>query len=114
MHLAFAELGVRNLHRSVEWYRSVLGLRLELLDEPRGFALLRDERGAGIALKQGIPGGIRWQFEVPDLAAALEDFAGRGIESECGIKVSSEGYRRAVLRDPDGNAVSLFDWHPCG
>jgi catechol 2,3-dioxygenase-like lactoylglutathione lyase family enzyme len=114
MNLAFAELGVRNLAISLAWYRSVLGLTLELHDEPRGFALLKDDSGSKMALKQGPPGAIRWQFEVPNLDAAIADLASKGIALESGIQASAEGYRRAVLRDPDGNAVALFDWHPCG
>jgi hypothetical protein len=26
------------------------------------------------------------------------------------VKVSSEGYRRALLRDPDGHRLSLWAW----
>ena len=114
MNLAFAELGVQNLSRSLEWYCSVLGLVLELHDDARGFALLRDDRGAKIALKEGLPGSIRWQFEVPDLVKSLHELAAKGVVPENEMKTSEEGYRRVVLRDPDGNPVSLFDWHPCG
>jgi len=114
MKFAFAELGVRNLPISSAWYRAALGLTVEHLDEPKGFALLSDGHGQRIALKEGVPGSIRWQFEVTNLDGELARLAAAGFHPESDIQTSAEGYRRATFRDPDGNAVALFEWLPCG
>jgi len=114
MKFAFAELGVRNLPISSAWYLTALGLAVEHLDEPKGFALLNDGHGQRIALKEGVPGSIRWQFEVTNLDGELARLAAAGFHPESDIQTSVEGYRRATFRDPDGNAVALFEWLPCG
>lgn len=106
MELAFVELGVRNLEISLRWYERALGLTAELLDEAHGFAMLH---GGMFALKQGVPGSVRLQFEVADLDTERLRLAELGIASEGDIKTSEEGYRRATYRDPDGNSVALFE-----
>ena len=102
------ELRVADLAASVAWYRDRLGLRVELLDAANGFALLGGEGGGRLALKAGppAPGGVALHFEVADLAAALA----RAGAAEAPVKESWEGYREAVIRDPDGYAVGLFGW----
>jgi catechol 2,3-dioxygenase-like lactoylglutathione lyase family enzyme len=104
VRLHFVELRVRDWAASLAWYRDVLGLEVELRDEPNRFALLT----AGVcrvALKAGepTPGGVLLAFEVERLSrfAALSD----------DVKTSEEGYRRLLLRDPDGYAVTLFEWN---
>lgn len=109
--LFFVELAVADLDRSLAWYEQGLGLtRLPPLEEPH-FALL----GTGntrLALKAGrpAPGGVLLSFRVDDLDAEVARLAERGILPVDGVKLSPEGYRRARLVDPDGHAVTLFEW----
>jgi hypothetical protein len=76
-----------------------------------GFALF----AAGpsrVALKAGEPhpGGAMLAFEVDQLDAWLVRLARHGVAPEGPVKTSPEGYCRALLRDPDGHEVSLFEW----
>jgi catechol 2,3-dioxygenase-like lactoylglutathione lyase family enzyme len=105
MRLHFVELQVRDWAASLVWYRETLGLEVLLTDTAASFALLRAGTGR-LALKAGTPspGGVLLALEVDDLSPwqsrlALED-----------VKTSPEGYRRAKLTDPDGYAISLFEW----
>jgi predicted enzyme related to lactoylglutathione lyase len=108
--LSFTELTVADWPAAVAWYRDVLGLTVELRDEAGRFALLR-AGGGRLALKAGTPqpGTVLLAFAVDDLAAELECLAGRGVYPEGPVKASAEGYRRALLRDPDGHRLCLFD-----
>jgi catechol 2,3-dioxygenase-like lactoylglutathione lyase family enzyme len=102
---------VSDLPRSIAWYSDVLGLKLTLLDDANGFALLEGAPGR-ISLKRGTPkaGEVRLHFEVGDLDAELVRIAAFGFVPVSAIKSSDEGYRRAVLHDPDGHEVALFEW----
>ena len=101
---------VSDLSASIAWYGTALGLKLALLDEANGFALLEGDAGR-ISLKRGQPrpGGCRLIFEVRDLAGELSRL---GVPAE--VKTSEEGYRSALLHDPDGNEIALFEWLPKG
>jgi catechol 2,3-dioxygenase-like lactoylglutathione lyase family enzyme len=108
MRLYMAELAVRDLAASLHFYRDRLGLPVELLDEANGFALLH--AGGRLALKHGTPGGgVTVHLEVADLGAEVTR-----LGESADIKASPEGYRRAVLRDPDGYRVVLFEWSARG
>jgi catechol 2,3-dioxygenase-like lactoylglutathione lyase family enzyme len=109
--LYLVELTVRDWPASVDWYRNVLGLQLVMRVDADRFALFR----AGptrLALKAGEPrpGTTLLTFEVRNLAAQLERLAAHGVAPEGTVKASPEGYRRALLRDPDGYRLSLFEW----
>lgn len=109
--LYFVELTVRDYARSVAWYRDVLGLELLLSDEGRRWAMFA--AGAGrVAVKEGeaAAGAALLAFEVDDLDAQLERLRQQGVAPEGEVTTSPEGYRRARLRDPDGHAISLFEW----
>jgi catechol 2,3-dioxygenase-like lactoylglutathione lyase family enzyme len=104
MRVYMVELAVADPAASLRFYRDRLGLPVELHDEVNGFALLT--AGGRLALKRGTPGGgATVHLEVADLEAEL---ARLGEPAE--VKASAEGYRRAVLRDPDGYRVVLFAW----
>lgn len=112
MTLYMVEIAAADFDASVTWYRDVLQLVVELIDERNRFALLRGESGGRLAIKQGVPvrDGVRLHFLVPDLVAALDRLHELRIAIEEPPKASSEGYRRAVILDPDGNPISLFEW----
>ena len=107
MNLYFVELQVREWSVSLQWYREVLRLELLHSDEAARFALLRAGQ-ARLSLKAGTPqpGGVLLSFEVE----ALEPWLKRLGSLE--VKSSPEGYRRARLLDPDGYAITLFEWLP--
>ena len=55
------------------------------------------------------PGGWnRIVLQVPDLAAAVDALRGRGVRFLNEI-VTSVGVRQALLEDPSGNPVELFE-----
>lgn len=112
MTLFMTELPVAGFPASVAWYRDRLGLRVELTDEPRRFALLAAADGGRLALKAGdpTPGGVTVHFRVSDLAAELARLAAAGVSPVSPVREDAEGYRRAVLADPDGYRVVLFEW----
>jgi catechol 2,3-dioxygenase-like lactoylglutathione lyase family enzyme len=120
MTLHMIELTVADVARSVAWYQGVCRLTVARTDEPNGFVLFSreaasssNEAACGFALKQGTPpavGGVRLHFLVADLNAELDRLAARGVHPESALKTSPEGYRRAAFRDPDGHAVTLFEW----
>lgn len=106
---------VSDLSASIAWYTEVVGLKLTLLDEANGFALLEGAAGR-ISLKRGtpIPGGVRMHFEVDNLDAELTRLEALGASPVSDIKTSAEGYRRALLCDPDGYEIALFEWVKSG
>jgi len=114
--LYMVELTVSELSAGVAWYCGAVGLSLTLLDEAKGFALLEGDAGS-LSLKRGAPrpGGCRLMYEVPDLDAELTRLEAVGVRVASPVKASAEGYRRALLHDPDGNEVAMFEWvgaHP--
>jgi catechol 2,3-dioxygenase-like lactoylglutathione lyase family enzyme len=102
------EIAVADFDASLAWYRDRLGLQVEHLDAANRFVLLRAEGGGRLALKAGTPSpdGVILHFEVRNLDAELVRFD--AITEP--LKASDEGYRRAVVRDPDGYVVGLFEW----
>ncbi len=109
--LFMIELTVADWEQALVWYRDGLDLAVALLDRTRQFALL--EAGAvRLSLKAGVPtpGGVTLYFEVADLQGELDRLHAQGIHPSSPIKTSNEGYRRVLLRDPDGYTVGLFDW----
>ena len=102
------ELTVANLGQAVDWYVEVLGLKVELLDQPRGFALLNATSGR-IALKEGSgsrpTGGVRLAFEVADIIAESRRLNITEVVDD------PEGFRSFQMVDPDGNPITLFAWN---
>ncbi len=110
MDLFLTELETGDWSASVAWYRDVLGLLPEQIDTANCYVLFR--AGASrLALKAGNPrpGGVRLYFQVADLDGELTRLATLGVPPEGEIKVSSEGYRRAIVHDPDGYDIGLFE-----
>ena len=108
--LAFIELTVTDWPKALAWYRDVLGLTLRMQDLAGRFALF--DTGAGsLALKEGTaePGTVLLSFAVDDLDAELRQLADRSVLPEGPVKVSGEGYRRAIVRDMDGYRICLFE-----
>ena len=97
----------------VEWYRSVLGLRVLVRVVDDGYALLDagDTRLAILGRDTAGEASGRWSlgFEVADLDAIHARLAAAGAECTP-PKQHAEGFREVVATDPDGNRVRLFAW----
>jgi catechol 2,3-dioxygenase-like lactoylglutathione lyase family enzyme len=113
-----AFVGVRDPERAKTFYRDTLGL--ELVNEQLPFALVFDAHGImlRVSIVQEVAAApytvLGW--EVPDIAAAVKELAGAGVEferyekmkqDELGIWTSPSGARIAWFKDPDGNLLSL-------
>jgi catechol 2,3-dioxygenase-like lactoylglutathione lyase family enzyme len=107
------ELRTTRWQQMVEWYRSVLGLRVLVRVVDDGYALIEagETRLALISRpSNGEPSG-RWSlgFEVYDLeqaAARLEAAGSRYTQP----RRHAEGFQEIVTTDPDGNSIRLFAW----
>jgi catechol 2,3-dioxygenase-like lactoylglutathione lyase family enzyme len=109
--LYMVELIVADWSRSLRWYCEVLGLQPALTVEADRFAMFETD-GLRLALKEGEVrvGSIHLTFKVDALDAQLARLATLGVKPEGDVKQSPEGYRRVLLRDPDGHLLSLFEW----
>src|SRR4051812_37396147 len=109
--LAFVQLAVADWPRALAWYRDVLGLEVLMCVESDHFALLRSGLGR-LALKEGQPlaGSVQLTFEATDLEATATALTSQGATLAAPVKVSPEGYRRVLLRDPEGYLLCLFEW----
>jgi catechol 2,3-dioxygenase-like lactoylglutathione lyase family enzyme len=106
-----------DLGRARGFYADVLGLAV--LDETP-FAVLLDGLGAQLRVTL-VEEHVRAPYtvlgwEVPDIAAAVADLAGRGVEftrypgmdqDELGVWTAPGGAKVAWFLDPDGNNLSL-------
>jgi catechol 2,3-dioxygenase-like lactoylglutathione lyase family enzyme len=110
---------VADLDAAVAFYRDDLGFDEELRPAPsfamlyRGdLRLLLSVPGRAHALPDGTlpdPGGWnRIVVEVPDLGAAVQALRARGVRFRHEI-VTAVGVRQALLEDPSGNPVELFE-----
>jgi catechol 2,3-dioxygenase-like lactoylglutathione lyase family enzyme len=110
-------LFVRELARSIAFYRDILGLGE--VDMGRGSAVL--SRGeARILLKrvtdlQPVDRRIvHLNLEVPDVHAAYEELRAKGVQFVHKPRVVSQGEQlelwAATFRDPDGHAIALTRW----
>jgi len=105
LHL-FAGLRVRDFHAARPWYEQLLGEptffphareAVWTLAEHRSVYVVEDADGAGTSVAT---------IFVDDLDAYLAAIAARGLEPD-GIETYSNGVRKAVYRDPDGNELGF-------
>jgi catechol 2,3-dioxygenase-like lactoylglutathione lyase family enzyme len=110
---------VADLDAAVAFYRDDLGFDEELRPAPTFAMLYRSDLrlllsvpGRTHALPDGtLPDAGGWNrivIQVPDLAAAVKALRGRGVRFRHEI-VTSVGVRQALLEDPSGNPVELFE-----
>lgn len=114
---------VDDVAAAVSFYTDQLGFETRMLPGP-GFAMLQRGSlrlllnsplgggGAGQAMPDGsvpAPGGWnRFQLEVDDLDATVTALQAAGTQLR-GALVSGRGGRQALLCDPAGNLVELFE-----
>jgi catechol 2,3-dioxygenase-like lactoylglutathione lyase family enzyme len=111
---------VDEVDAAVDFYEGLLGFTVEMRPGPGFAALSRDglrlllnapgAGGAGIAGgEEPRPGGWnRFQIEVDDLASEVERLRGLGARFR-GDTVEGRGGRQALLEDPAGNPIELFE-----
>lgn len=121
MKLAIFERRAHDWEALVNWYRDVLGLKVLMRVEADGYAML-EAGGVHLAIKQAAAGtnghtnghtngdGSRLYFAVEDLEAELRRLSDLGVPLVKPLKVTPENYRRAVIADPEGQRICLFDW----
>jgi catechol 2,3-dioxygenase-like lactoylglutathione lyase family enzyme len=118
-HDAAAMIPTKDLEKSRRWYEDVLGFKA-VVDDPNGISYrtgggvfnLYPTQFAGTAQHTL----IGWQ--VPDISAAVDELAGKGVEFEQydmeGLKTDAKGIasfgeeKGAWFKDPDGNILSLW------
>lgn len=112
---------VEDVARAVAFYRDHLGFDVEMHPAP-GFAMLRrgDLRlllnapgagGAGRASDGATPepgGWNRFQLTETDLDTTVQRLRDTGTQFRSGI-VDGQGGRQALVADPSGNVVELFE-----
>ena len=99
---------VRELEPARRFYEEVLGLALLFRDGDRFCAF--DAGGVRIALAAGaedVAGATAVAYKVRDLTAAIAALEAAGAERVRGPEEGAHE-RRAVLRDPAGNAFVLY------
>ena len=116
--LAFhhAMIYVRDVGRSLAFYRDALGFRV-VEEFPGGYARLCAPSGTTtIALHTLLPGqsfapaneGMRLYFEVKALERFCAAMVARGVVFAQLPKSMPWGWKHAYLRDPDGHEISLY------
>jgi catechol 2,3-dioxygenase-like lactoylglutathione lyase family enzyme len=114
---------VLDLDPAVAFYRDLLGFEVELQPSPNFAMLYRGElrlllsvpggsSGGGAPLADGTrpaPGGWnRFAIQVGDLGEAVNDLTSRG-GTFLGDIIVGVGVKQALLRDPDGNLIELYE-----
>lgn len=111
---------VDDVERAREFYGDKLGLRIEMLDEEHGLAMLKLAGGRDVLMY--LSGDMRpasytmLNFEVADIDAAVDQLLERGIALERyeGFEQDERGVARgpgpqiAWFRDPAGNILSVL------
>lgn len=106
-------LGVKEMARSVAFYRDRLGLAVKMSFE--GFTFL-DGGGVTLVLSEGlaraangpIAGATEVVFSVPDVRAAHQALLAKGLEFTIAPRQVSGPIWAANFRDPDGHGLSVF------
>ena len=117
---ATSGFAVKDLNEAREFYEGTLGLRVEVLDEENGVAMLRLAEGYQVFMylspDMTPPSYTMLNFEVDDVDAAVEGLSERGVDfqrydgfdhDEKGI-VRGPGPQIAWFEDPSGNTIAVM------
>lgn len=105
LHL-FAGLRVRDFAVARAWYWQLLGEPTFYPHATEAVWTLADDRSVYVVeAAEGAGGGVVTIF-VEDLDAQVAEIAARGLEP-AEHETYSNGVRKAVYRDPDGNEVGM-------
>ncbi len=110
--LSMVMLGVRDMEKSVSFYRDKLGIQVR--QQFPGFAFL-DTGSVSVILSEGlaknsanVAGATEVIFTVEDVRAAAETLEKKGIEFVQGPHHVNGPMWAANLHDPDGHLLTLF------
>jgi len=110
--VGYVMMPVRDLTRSLAFYRDTLGLSVRFAGDE--FAFL-DGGGVALALRKAadLPAtpteaSIEVVFEVEDIDAAYESLRSRGAPFRVAPRVATGDRHVADFRDPDGHVLSIF------
>ena len=113
MHIAYVNVFVRDLERSLEFYRDALGLAVERADDAHGYASLRAGAvnlglavvGDGDRALLGRHTGVG--LAVDDLEAEAQRLSALGVAMPMPPTRQPWGGFLALVADPDGNVLYL-------
>ena len=116
LRLAYVNVQVADLGRSVAFFRDAIGLPLAFSNVAHGYASFNTP-GAGFALAQAPQGEIKGRhtgigFMTEDLDAALAALAAKGVSFTRPPAREPWGGYMAVFADPDGNTYYLDQIDP--
>jgi catechol 2,3-dioxygenase-like lactoylglutathione lyase family enzyme len=118
--LRHVALNVRDVQRSVTFYRDVLGMQVEWEPDPDNVYLTSGSDNLAIhKLPDGAePGAVQRVHHIGFIVARLEEVdavaarvQGRGIELVYPLKTHRDGARSFYFRDPDGLLIQVL-YHP--
>jgi catechol 2,3-dioxygenase-like lactoylglutathione lyase family enzyme len=113
---------VNNVEDAMAFYTEKLGFTVDMHPAP-GFAALSKDNlklflnqpgagGAGQTMKDGAipsPGGWnRFQLEIDDLENFVKELKGKEASFRSEI-ITGQGGKQALLQDPSGNLIELFE-----
>jgi catechol 2,3-dioxygenase-like lactoylglutathione lyase family enzyme len=105
-------LGVRNLERSVAFYRDTLGLPLSFASDEFAFlragAITLGLRESAELLEAREDGRTELVFAVEDVDRAYALLQERGVAFRIAPRVVTGDQLAADFRDPDGHVLSIF------
>jgi len=105
LHL-FAGLRVRDLQAARPWYERLLGEPAFLPHSSEAVWTLAESRSLYVVEHAGGAGSSVVTIFLDDLDAHLAAIAVRGLEPD-EIETYSNGVRKAIYRDPDGNELGF-------
>ena len=118
--LRHVALNVRDVQRSVAFYRDVLGMQVEWEPDPDNVYLTSGSDNLAIhRLPEGAePGAVQSVHHIGFIVAKIDDVdavaarvEGRGIEFVYPLKTHRDGARSFYFRDPDGLLIQVL-YHP--
>jgi catechol 2,3-dioxygenase-like lactoylglutathione lyase family enzyme len=113
---------VNNVEDAIAFYTEKLGFKVDMHPAP-GFAALSKDNlklflnqpgagGAGQTMKDGAipsPGGWnRFQLEIDNLEGFVKELKDKGASFRSEI-ITGQGGNQALLQDPSGNLIELFE-----
>ncbi len=112
MKLDIIELQVKNWEEMVEWYSSILDLKVMVREDDHRFALLRGESGAMLGLfwvENPTQGSNRFilYFRTDNLENTVNDLKVKAVNIGK-IQIQHWG-KQAKIKDPEGNECYLYE-----
>jgi catechol 2,3-dioxygenase-like lactoylglutathione lyase family enzyme len=102
----FAGVRVRDLEAARAWYERLLGEPSFFPNETEAVWMVAEDRSLYIAEEPGRAGHGLVTFFVDDLDATVAEIASRGLEP-AERETYSNGVRKVVYRDDDGNEIGF-------